>query len=66
MNLSLLIDIMFLGLFGVLVWKYLNLRERVNHMDDWLYEHFSEDALAKLAEKEFYFLKKEDNDEFEE
>lgn len=67
MNISLLIDVMFLGLFGVLAWKYLNLRQQVDHMDDWLYDHFSEDAIAEMASKEFYFLrKKEDDDESQE
>lgn len=67
MNISLLIDVMFLGLFGVLAWKYIELRGRVDHMDDWLYEHFSEDAIIEMAEKEFYFLrKKEDDDESKE
>ena len=67
MNIGLLIDVMFLGLFGVLVWKYIELRGRVDHMDDWLYDHFSEDAMAELAAKEFYFLrKKEDDDESQE
>lgn len=67
MNISLLIDVLFLGLFGVLVWKYIELRTRVDHMDDWLYDHFSEDAITEMAAKEFYFLRKmEDDDESEE
>lgn len=56
-------------LAGVFYLSYLfwQLRDRVNHIDDWLYDHFSEEKIVEMATKEFYILKKkEEEDEQEE
>lgn len=55
-------------LAGVFYLSYLfwQLRDRVNHIDDWLYEHFSEEAVTEMVIKDFYILKKKEEEDEQE